>query len=278
MMPIAFKCPQCSKAFNVGDELAGKQARCGCGTVILVPPAVAAPVQQQLVPVQQQPLAPSQPVDPLMAAGAPTQQADPLMGPLTPTQPMAAAAPMQPMAPGQQVPAGGLAGVPPWQQQPGAAGQGGGVKWGKIAAISGAAVGGVLVLGLCIWLVISLVGGGSTVSQSDLDRWEHDLKEGTPEEKIVAMLEMLESLNAVMASVTDVDSAKAALDEMKKIKKFTDKVGNPDFSDEGDAAEQKRLRAKYGDRMVKAVTDLSDHSSRIRKVSKEAFEIINKFE
>jgi len=276
-MPIAFKCPQCSKAFNVGDELAGKQARCGCGTVILVPPAVAAPVQQQLVPVQQ-PLAPSQPVDPLMPASAPSEQADPLMGPLTPTQPMAAAAPMQPMAPGQQVPVDGLAGVPPWQQQPGVAGQGGGVKWGKIAAISGAAVGGVLVLGLCIWLVISLVGGGNTVSQSDLDRWEHDLKEGTPEEKIMASLEMFETLNAVMASVTDVDSAKAALEEMKKIKKFMEKVGTPDLSDEGDPAEQKRLRAKYGDRMVKVLGDLSAHNSRIQKASKEAFEIINNFE
>jgi hypothetical protein len=265
IMPIAFQCPQCSKAFNVGDELAGKQARCGCGTVILVPPAVAAPVQQQPAPVQQQPLAPSQPVDPLM-------------GPLTPTQPMAATAPMQPMAPGQQVPADGLAGMPPWQQQPGAAGQGGGVKWGKIAAISGAAVGGVLVLGLCIWLVISLVGGGNTVSQSDLDRWEHDLKEGTPEEKFMVSLEIYESLNAVMTTVTDVDSAKAALEELKKIKQLTRKFWNSDVSDEADPAEKKRLRAKYGDRMLETMKDLNAHGSRIQKVSKEAFEIINNVE
>lgn len=36
-MPVSMKCPQCEKAFNVPDELAGKKAKCGsCGTVFRV--------------------------------------------------------------------------------------------------------------------------------------------------------------------------------------------------------------------------------------------------
>ena len=41
-MTIAFKCPQCGKVFRVADEMAGKKARCNCGTVIGVPRPAAA--------------------------------------------------------------------------------------------------------------------------------------------------------------------------------------------------------------------------------------------
>ena len=36
-MGISFQCPQCGKDYSVGDDLAGKKARCKCGQEIVVP-------------------------------------------------------------------------------------------------------------------------------------------------------------------------------------------------------------------------------------------------
>ena len=36
-MAISFQCPECGKSYNVGEELAGKRARCKCGQEMLVP-------------------------------------------------------------------------------------------------------------------------------------------------------------------------------------------------------------------------------------------------
>jgi hypothetical protein len=43
-MAIEFRCPQCQKLLRVGDDAAGKQAKCpGCGTPVTVPMATAPP-------------------------------------------------------------------------------------------------------------------------------------------------------------------------------------------------------------------------------------------
>jgi dienelactone hydrolase len=50
-MSISFECPQCGKAFSVGDEFAGKKAKCKqCGGTMIVPAAAAAPVSAKAVP------------------------------------------------------------------------------------------------------------------------------------------------------------------------------------------------------------------------------------
>jgi hypothetical protein len=41
-MPISITCPSCAKRHQAPDKLAGKSARCGCGTVIQVPPLATA--------------------------------------------------------------------------------------------------------------------------------------------------------------------------------------------------------------------------------------------
>ena len=43
-MPIEFRCHQCGKLLRVGDETAGKQAKCpSCGAVQMIPAASPAP-------------------------------------------------------------------------------------------------------------------------------------------------------------------------------------------------------------------------------------------
>lgn len=59
-MPIEFRCPECQKLLRVGDDAAGKQAKCpGCGTPVNVPNATAPP----LPPVGDSPFGPP-PSDP----------------------------------------------------------------------------------------------------------------------------------------------------------------------------------------------------------------------
>ncbi len=139
-MPISFQCPECAKSFKVGDELAGKKARCKCGAAIQVPQPVA-PAQQQPVDPLLGPLAANQPAaDPLMGSTPPAQPpVDPLMGPQA-VDPLAGS--ISPAAP-SATPAGG-----------GGTGMHIGVK-------VGAGLGGVAVLGLLVWLGISLLGGGA---------------------------------------------------------------------------------------------------------------------
>ena len=49
---IAFQCPQCGKAHNAPESLAGKQAQCECGQVVLVPQVAPATPPSQLAPFQ----------------------------------------------------------------------------------------------------------------------------------------------------------------------------------------------------------------------------------
>ena len=100
-MAITFNCTQCGKSYTIDDSLAGKQAKCSCGTQMTVPapsPAPAAPV------------APAAPASPFAAPASPFA---------APASPFAAPAPGQ-LPPGQlppgQLPPGQL---PPGQPMPG---------------------------------------------------------------------------------------------------------------------------------------------------------------
>ena len=42
-MAITFNCAQCGKSYTLDDSLAGKQAKCSCGTEMTVPAPSAAP-------------------------------------------------------------------------------------------------------------------------------------------------------------------------------------------------------------------------------------------
>lgn len=251
-MPIAFQCPQCAKQFNVQDSLAGKQARCGCGTVILVPHAPS---------VQPPPPA----VDPLMGAPLPSQQ------------PIAAGQPLQPQ--GQATGQGPWTGAPQWQQQgtaqPARKKSGNGAR---IAIGIGASVGGVAVLGLVVWLVISMLGGGGggQVAQADFDRWEKQLETGSNEEKLEAALGVVTALNDVLASIDDLDSAKAAGADLRKLRDFFKNVGQPSTNFVTDPDERRRLTVQYLDPMMKAMQALAEHQNRIRKASPDAYEYIDK--
>jgi len=46
-MAIQFRCPQCGKEYQVGDEYAGSQAKCKACSATMVIPAAAAPAQPQ---------------------------------------------------------------------------------------------------------------------------------------------------------------------------------------------------------------------------------------
>ena len=67
-MTITFKCPSCSKPFNVPDQLAGKKSKCSCGHQFVIPAAAPAPAPTSPAPVPgrqgpgTQPLAPANPL------------------------------------------------------------------------------------------------------------------------------------------------------------------------------------------------------------------------
>ena len=90
-MAITFNCSQCGKSYTLDDSLAGKQAKCSCGTEMTVPAPSAAP-----------PVPPAALAAPF-AAPAPGQfpPAAPMPGQPMPGQPM----PGQPM-PGMMAPVG----------------------------------------------------------------------------------------------------------------------------------------------------------------------------
>ena len=85
-MAITFNCAQCGKSYTLDDSLAGKQAKCSCGTEMTVPAPSAVPA----APVAAAPV-----------AAAPSPFAAPAPGQLPPGQPM----PGQPM-PGMMAPVG----------------------------------------------------------------------------------------------------------------------------------------------------------------------------
>lgn len=74
-MPIAFKCPKCSKLFKVKDELAGKVAGCGCGAKFRIPerkaPPPAAPFDAGMTPPP-----PAPPPGPMEEAPPPPEPMD----------------------------------------------------------------------------------------------------------------------------------------------------------------------------------------------------------
>lgn len=95
-------CPGCGKQHNVGKEMAGRRAKCSCGTVIDIPQAAnpvqpAAPLQPnpmpaqdplfgQQFPAQPDPFAGQQPVAPFQqpqAAQHPNQAAQPFGSPMS---------------------------------------------------------------------------------------------------------------------------------------------------------------------------------------------------
>lgn len=77
-MTITFNCAQCGKSYTLDDSLAGKQAKCPCGTKMTVPapPAPVAPVPPAPVaPVSPAPVAPESPFEaPPMPAPQPYAQ------------------------------------------------------------------------------------------------------------------------------------------------------------------------------------------------------------
>lgn len=101
-MPISFACSHCGKQFQVGDELAGKRAKCVCGQAVTVPaaPAPSAPIPMG-IPVEDpgaaSPVTPGAPQAP--PSGAPPSAPVPMgilvedtgtASPMTPGSPQAA--------------------------------------------------------------------------------------------------------------------------------------------------------------------------------------------
>jgi hypothetical protein len=97
-MAITFNCTQCGKSYTLDDSLAGKQAKCSCGTEMTVPAPSAAPAPP----------------------AAPSPFAEPVPGQLPPAAPSPFAEPV----PGQLPPAAQMPGSP--YASPGYAPQGGG--------------------------------------------------------------------------------------------------------------------------------------------------------
>jgi phage FluMu protein Com/uncharacterized membrane protein len=89
-MPIEFRCHQCNKLLRVGDETAGKQAKCpNCGTVQQIPAASPAPTEGGVQPpaprgdITGNPfaLAPPGPAQPFDAEQNPYRSPSELQGP-----------------------------------------------------------------------------------------------------------------------------------------------------------------------------------------------------
>ncbi len=101
-MAITFNCTQCGKSYTIDDSLAGKQAKCSCGTEMTVPAPSAAPAAPAA------PVVPAAPLSPF-AAPAPGQlpPAAPMLGQPMLGQPMLG----QPML-GQPMPAAPMPGSP----------------------------------------------------------------------------------------------------------------------------------------------------------------------
>ena len=119
-MAITFNCAQCGKSYTLDDSLAGKQAKCSCGTEMTVPAPSPAPLAPSPAPLA--------PVSPFAApATGQLPPAQPMPGQPMPGQPM----PGQPM-PGQPMPGQPMPGQPmPAQPMPGRAHAGFAGRGGK---------------------------------------------------------------------------------------------------------------------------------------------------
>jgi|GEM_PF-6502956 len=91
---IQCKCPSCSKAYKVRDELAGRSAKCACGNRFIIPaptpdPAAPAPIEASTTPA---------------AVPAPDlHKAEPAPAPPVPPEPVAEPTPAAPTAPPRPV-------------------------------------------------------------------------------------------------------------------------------------------------------------------------------
>ena len=107
-MPIAFNCPSCQKKLTVKDEMAGKVAKCPCGTKLKIPSPKGSPAAQPApapAPAPQAPQAAAGSAFDSAFAGVPTNTpvgGQPMLGAQDPSLPMPGM-PGQPMS-GQQMP------------------------------------------------------------------------------------------------------------------------------------------------------------------------------
>ena len=106
-MAITFNCAQCGKSYTLDDSLAGKQAKCSCGTEMTVPapsapapPAPAPPAPAPPAPAPPAPVAPAVPASPFAAGQMPPAQMPPAQMP--PAQMPPAQMPPAQMAPAPQ--------------------------------------------------------------------------------------------------------------------------------------------------------------------------------
>ena len=78
-MAITFNCAQCGKSYTLDDSLAGKQAKCSCGTEMTVPApsAPAPPAPAPPAPAPPAPVAPAAPASPFAAGQMPPAQMPP---------------------------------------------------------------------------------------------------------------------------------------------------------------------------------------------------------
>ncbi len=76
-MSIQFACPKCNKQHRTAPEFAGRQARCSCGEVLVVPTLASQPQTEdpQDFPFPPPPVAPRMPPRPSPAAADPTNPA-----------------------------------------------------------------------------------------------------------------------------------------------------------------------------------------------------------
>ena len=106
-MAITFNCAQCGKSYTLDDSLAGKQAKCSCGTQMTVPapsPAPAVPSPPPAAPMPAAPM-PGQPMPGQFPPAAPMQgqpmQGQPMQGQPMQGQPMQGQFPPAAPMPGQ---------------------------------------------------------------------------------------------------------------------------------------------------------------------------------
>ena len=62
-MAITFNCAQCGKSYTLDDSLAGKQAKCPCGTRMTVPAPSAPVTPAPVAPISPAPVAPESPFE-----------------------------------------------------------------------------------------------------------------------------------------------------------------------------------------------------------------------
>lgn len=149
-MPITFKCGQCQQPYQVPDQAAGKQVKCKkCGAAMTVPGGMAPPAAHSL--------------DPLGGGGF-AAQPSPFGGQANPMLPGGGmpqgfpGAPQPDMQWGQPQFGAQFGSPPPAKRK----GMSRGAKLGLM--VGGGAVGTLIAIGLIVFLILKLVGGGGTAT------------------------------------------------------------------------------------------------------------------